>query len=98
MIKGFSDKGTERELELCLSSTYLSTVCSGTGIVILLNCDCGTEFKICSANYTYRFCRILYNNIRKKGQVKQHSKIGGHMRMVYLHEQALQTKPLEYCS
>ena len=39
-----------------------NTVCSGIGIVILWNCDCGTEFKICSANYTYRFCRILYHN------------------------------------
>ena len=36
--------------------------------------------------------------IRKKGQLKQHSRIGDRMRMVYLHEQALQTKPLEYCS
>ena len=36
--------------------------------------------------------------IRKKGQVEQHSRIVNHMRMVYLHKQALQTKPLEYCS
>ena len=36
--------------------------------------------------------------IRKKGEVEQHSRIGDYMRMVYLQEQALQTKPLEYCS
>ena len=33
-----------------------STVCSGTGIVILWNRDCGTEYRICSANYTYLKC------------------------------------------
>ena len=43
--------------------------------------------------------------IRKKGEVEQHSSDGDYERMVILQEQgpteqseALQTKPLEYCS
>ena len=36
--------------------------------------------------------------IGKKREVEQHSRIGDHMRMVYLQEQALKTKPLECCS
>ena len=56
---------------------YSLSVCSGTGIVILWNCDCGTEFRICSANYTYRFCRILYNNIRTQTALREFSNIYG---------------------
>ena len=36
--------------------------------------------------------------IRKTGEVEQLSRVGDYERMVSLQEQALQTKPLEYCS
>ena len=50
--------------------------------------------------------QILQNPyIRKKGEVEKHSRVGDYERMVTLQEQgpterpeALQTKPLEYCS
>ena len=90
---------TVQKTEKYIIPTYRTTVCSVTGIGILWNRDCGTEFRICSANYTYRFCRILYK-VRKKGEVEQHSRIGDYERVVTLQEQGpterpevLQTKP-----
>ena len=65
-LNWFSENPTSPNLKLpeVFTATWIM-VSSGTGIVTLWNCHCVTEFRICSANYTYRFCRILYKEERR---------------------------------
>ena len=51
----------KRNFYRILNTSGSDTVCSGTGIVVLRNYDCGTGFVICSANYTLQ---ILQNPIQ----------------------------------
>ena len=67
------DQSSDNYFGSRLPSSGLITVCSGTGIVILWNSDCGTEFRICSQITLTDFAESY---IRKKGEVEQLSRVG----------------------